>query len=229
MAARGLTGEHRFRRSVPILEYGMKPMTWLSLVAITLAACTANRPVTVPADGWVPLFDGETLDGWRAGENPGTFRVENGAIVVRGPRAHLFYEGNVLNAEFEDFELRAEVLTRRGSNSGIYIRTAFQHSDWPSEGYEVQVNNSHTDWRRTGSLYGVQDVREAEPDDEWFTVMVEVRGRRIRAWVNDRQTVDYTEPAGTPTRLTGGTIALQGHDPESEVHYRNIAVRPLTP
>ena len=207
----------------------MRRMTSLTIVALVFTACTANGPASAPTDDWQLLFDGRRLDGWRASENPGTFQVENGAIVARGPRAHLFYEGPVLSGKFEDFELRAEVLTRPGSNSGIFIRTTFQPSGWPSEGYEVQVNNSHSDWRRTGSLYGVQDVREAEPDDEWFAMRVQVRGRRVQAWVNERQTVDYTEPEGTATRLTGSTIALQGHDPESEVRYRNIAVRPLRP
>lgn len=207
-------------------------MTTLARLAMAttlgLAACAANGAGR-PSDGWLPLFDGRTLAGWRAAENPATFGVEDGAIVVRGPRAHLFYEGPVLDHAFGDFELRADVMTRPGANSGIYVRTEFQPADWPSQGYEVQVNNSHTDWRRTGSLYGVQDVREAEPDDEWFTVRVTVRGRRVQVMVDDRQTVDYTEPAGSATRLTGGTIALQGHDPDSEVHYRNIMVRPLRP
>lgn len=54
-----------------------------------------------------------------------------------------------------------------------------------------------------------------------------VRGRRVQVMVDGRQTVDYTEPVGSATRLTGGTIALQGHDPGSEVHYENIMIRPL--
>jgi hypothetical protein len=206
----------------------MKTIAPLAMVTLALAACSSQASGT-RSDGWLPLFDGRTLAGWRASENPATFRVENGEIVVRGPRAHLFYDGPVLDHAFEDFELRADVMTRPGANSGIYVRTAFQPADWPSQGYEVQVNNSHTDWRRTGSLYAVQDVREAEPDDDWFTVRVTVRGRRVQVMVDDRQTVDYTEPAGSATRLTGGTIALQGHDPGSEVHYRNILVRPLRP
>ena len=180
------------------------------------------------SDGWVPLFDGRTLQGWRASENPATFRVENGEIVVHGPRAHLFYDGPVMNHDFEDFELRADVLTKPGANSGIFIRTEFQETGWPSKGYEVQVNNSQSDWRRTGSLYAVRDVREAGKDNEWFTMHVTVRDRRVQIRVNDRETVDYTEPADSATRLTGGTIALQGHDPASEVHYRNIMIRPLT-
>jgi hypothetical protein len=198
------------------------------LAAAGLAACAAGRSADrSDGDGWVALFDGRTLAGWRASEHPATFRVANGAIVVHGPRAHLFYDGPVLNHAFTDFELQAEVLTKPGANSGIFLRTAFQPADWPSQGYEVQVNNSHADWRRTGSLYGVQDVRAAGRDDVWFTIHAIVRGRRVRVLVDGRPTVDYTEPAGAATRLTGGTIALQGHDPGSEVHYRNLRIRQL--
>jgi hypothetical protein len=206
----------------------MKTLTRLTAMALGIAACSAGMGATQP-DGWVSLFDGRTLTGWRASENPATFRVENGEIVVHGPRAHLFYDGPVMNHEFRDFELKADVLTKPGANSGIFIRTTFQPNDWPSKGYEVQVNNSQSDWRRTGSLYAVQDVREAGRDNVWFTIHTIVRGRRVQIMVDGRQVVDYTEPAGAATRLTGGTIALQGHDPGSEVHYKNIMIRPLTP
>jgi hypothetical protein len=206
----------------------MTTIVRLAVVGLAIVGC-ARGPGGGRADGWTPLFDGRTLAGWRASEHPSTFSVRDGEIVVHGPRAHLFYEGPVMNHEFRDFELTADVLTKPGANSGIFIRTAFQPAGWPSRGYEVQVNNSHTDWRRTGSLYAVQDVREAGRDGEWFTIHTIVRGRRVRVLVNGRQVVDYTEPADSATRLTGGTIALQGHDPESEVHYRNVMVRPLGP
>ena len=208
----------------------MRRLLTRAIALVTLAtACAGGTSARRADDGWIPLFDGRTLDGWRASENPATFRVEDGQIVVHGPRAHLFYDGPVLDHAFRDFELRAEVMTRPGANSGIYLRTRFQPSDWPSHGYEVQINNSHTDWRRTGSLYAVQDVREGPRDGEWFTVHAIVRGRHVQVMVNDRQTVDYTEPADSATRLTGGTIALQGHDPQSEVRYRDIRIRPLGP
>jgi len=204
----------------------MKTIARMALLSLALAA-SVPAVAAAQSDGWIPLFDGKSLDGWKASENPATFRVANGEIIVNGPRAHLFYDGPVKNHDFKDFELKLDVMTRPGANSGIYIRTAYQPTDWPSNGYEVQVNNSHTDWRRTGSLYAVQDVRESEKDNEWFTVHAIVRGRHIVVTVNGRQTVDYTEPEGSPTRLTGGTIALQGHDPGSEVHYKNILIKPL--
>jgi hypothetical protein len=218
----------------------MKTIAALAVLTFGIAGCaTGTRAASgmratggaraEHSDGWIPLFDGRTLAGWRASDNPATFRVEGGEIVVHGPRAHLFYEGPVLNHAFRDFELEADVLTKPGANSGIYLRTAYQPTGWPSQGYEVQVNNSHTDWRRTGSLYAVRDVREALRDDAWFTVHTVVRGRRVRVLLDGREVVDYTEPDSTPTRLTGGTVALQGHDPGSEVHYKNIRVRPLAP
>jgi hypothetical protein len=206
----------------------MKTIARLAAMALGIAACSTGMNAS-RSDGWISLFDGQTLSGWRASENPATFRVENGEIVVHGPRAHLFYDGPVMNHAFSDFELKADVMTRPSANSGIYIRTAFQPTGWPSHGYEVQVNNSHSDWRRTGSLYAVQDVREAGRDNEWFTIHTIVRGRHVEVMVDGRQTVDYTEPVGSVTRLTGGTIALQGHDPGSEVHYKNVMIRPLAP
>ena len=99
-------------------------------------------------DGWISIFDGKTLKGWRASENPGTFTVADGAIVVNGPRAHLFYEGEVMEHNFRDFEWKADVMTTPGSNSGMYIHTAFLEEGWPAQGIEIQVNNSHGGSRR---------------------------------------------------------------------------------
>src|SRR5690606_15192133 len=86
-------------------------------------------------------------------------------------------------------------MTTPGSNSGMYFHTEFQEKGWPQKGYEVQVNNSHTDPKRTGGLYGVQDNYEAPAKDhEWFTQHIIVNGRRVVVKVNDRVIVDYTEP-----------------------------------
>ncbi|RPE81597.1 uncharacterized protein DUF1080 [Vulcaniibacterium tengchongense] len=204
-----------------------------------LAAMPPNDPkpdeAAAAEAGWRPLFDGVSLDGWRANENPRSFVVRDGRIVVHGPRAHLFYVGPVAEHAFGDFELQLEVMTRPGANSGVYFHTAWQDEGWPARGYEVQVNNSASDPKRTGSLYGVRDVFEAPArDDAWFTLTVRVEGRRIRTYVDGRLLVDYTEeadprrPPEFAQRLLGaGTFALQAHDPESEVHYRDIRVRVL--
>jgi hypothetical protein len=181
---------------------------------------------TPSADGWVKIFDGKTLEGWKVGENSSTFSVADGAIVVFGSRAHLFYDGPLNNHNFKNFEFKAKVMTMPGANSGMYIHTTYQETGWPEKGYEIQVNNSHTDWRRTGSVYAIQDVKEAPAkDNEWFTQHIIVQGKKITIKVNDKVINEYTE--GENGRLSSGTVALQGHDPKSKVLYKDIMVKPL--
>lgn len=178
-------------------------------------------------DGWVSLFDGKTFTGWRASENPATFTIADGAIVVFGDRAHLFYEGPVGNHNFKNFEFKVTLMTTPGSNSGLFIHTAYQETGWPSQGYEVQVNQTHTDWRKTGSVYAVQDVKETfVKDNEWYTEHIIVQGKKITVKVNDKVINEYTE-TGDKTRLVGGTIALQGHDPKSKVFYKDVMIKIL--
>ncbi len=183
-------------------------------------------------DGWISLFDGKTLNGWKASENKGTFGVRDGIIVAQGPRSHLYYVGPVENANFKDFEFKADVMTRPGANSGMYFHTEYRETDWPRKGYEVQVNNTHSDWRKTGSLYGIKDIRESPAkDNEWFTQHIIVDGRQVTVIVNGRTVLEHTvEETGSGRRgrsLSSGTFALQGHDPGSTVYYKNIMVRPL--
>lgn len=211
-----------------------KLLIFCSILLITIA-CSSAKKITQKEEGWISLFDGQSLTGWRASENPATFSVQDGMIVVHGPRAHLFYEGPVMDHNFKNFEFKTKVMTTPGSNSGIFIHTAYQADGWPAKGYEVQVNNSHTDWRRTGSLYAVDDVKEVYvKDNEWYTESIAVQGKRIIIKINDKTVVDYTEPdnvAELPDRalkhLSSGTFALQGHDPNSKVFYKDIMVRPL--
>jgi len=179
-----------------------------------------------PVDEWVSLFDGKTLTNWKVGEHPATFSVADGAIVVFGERSHLFYEGPLKNHDFKNFEFKLSVMTTPGSNSGIFVHTAFQEEGWPSKGYEIQVNNSHTDWRRTGSVYALQDVKEAPAkDNEWFTQHIIVKGNKITVMVNDKVINEYSEK--DPAKITTGTVALQGHDPKSKVFYKDIMIKPL--
>jgi len=207
----------------------MKQMLTLVMAVLALASGSAQ------SDGWVSLFDGKTLDGWKPSENPATFTVTDGAIVVNGPRSHLYYVGPVNNHVFTNFEWKADVMTMPGSNSGMYFHTEFQEGGWPAKGYEVQVNNSHTDWRRTGGLYAIVDVKEPPAkDNEWFTQHIAVTGKHVVIKVNGKTTVDYSEPDNVerPADMAGrklgsGTFALQGHDPKSKVLYKNILVKVL--
>lgn len=207
-----------------------------------LAAALAAPAVGAPAGGWVNLFDGHSLKGWREAENKGSWKVAGGALLADGPRSHLFYDGPVNGASFRNFELEAEVMTEPGANSGIYFHTAWQEKGWPLKGFEIQVNNTATgegtyrERKKSGSLYGVRNVyKQFLRNREWFTLRAEVRGKNIRIYLNGMMVVDYTEP--TPVvfasenerdrRLDRGTFALQCHDPGSKARYRAVRVRPL--
>src|SRR6185312_9181109 len=147
--------------------------------------------------GWISLFDGKSLDGWRASDKPGTFSVEDGSIKVAGPTSHLYYEGPVMNHNFKNFEFKALVMTRPGSNSGIYFHTAYQDKSFPDKGFEVQVNNSHTDWKRTGGLYDIKDTKEVYvKDNVWFTEDILVQGKHVIVKLNDIVVTDLTRPDG---------------------------------
>lgn len=190
---------------------------------------------------WHSLFDGRTLMGWQSNpENPKSFSIEDGAIKVQGERSHLFYVGTVNDANFQDFELKAKVKTMPKANAGIYFHTKYQKDGWPSAGYEAQVNTSNGDWRKTGSLYAVDDVKAEQlaetgaKDGEWFDYYIRVYGKQVTIKINGKELVNYTQPQD-PKRdksmsgriLKSGTFALQAHDPGSTVYFKDILVRPL--
>lgn len=185
---------------------------------------------------WQAIFDGKSLEGWKAADHDECFTVTDGAIVAGGgPMAHLFYVGPVGNHDFKNFELKIEVKTKPGSNGGVFFHTEPQ-SGFLKKGYEAQVSNTHTDKRRTGSLLIIKDIMDKSPvkDDEWFEYHIVVSGKRIVLKVNGQTTVDYTEPEnperpkGRENRiLSHGQVALQAHDPNSTVFYRNIRVKVL--
>lgn len=202
---------------------------------LTLALGLAFTAAAADKDGWISLFDGKSLAGWKANENPDTFSVAAGELVVKGPRAHLFYVGDVSGAKFKNFELKLDIMTKPKANSGVYFHTEVQGPGWPAKGYEVQVNNSHGDPKRTAGLYGIKDNMEAPAKDgEWFTMTIKVEGKHVVTSVNGKVIIDYTEEEKperkgqfTQRLISSGTFALQGHDPGSETHYKNIFVKPL--
>ena len=215
----------------------MKPLHLLFVLFLSLIMMGCD------SDQWITLFDGETLDGWRASENVDSWEVRDGALVTAGPRSHLFYEGEVMDHDFKNFEFMADVMTEPGSNSGIYIHTEFQQEGWPSKGYECQVINSappaepgaYVEHKMTGSIYAIRNIWKAPvADNEWFNYRIKVQGKTIRTFINNELVCEYTEPeeiyrtGGMEGRvLSSGTFAFQCHDPGSVVYYKNIKVRPL--
>jgi hypothetical protein len=201
-----------------------------------ISALVLSTPLAFAADheeGFVSLMDGKSFAGWKKNEeNPDTWQVKDGAFVAAGPRSHLFYEGD--GKPFRNFHLKVEVMTKPGSNGGIYFHTEYQASDWPRVGFENQVNVSHSDWKKTGSLYDVVNIAQpACQDNKWWLQEIIVENNSVTIRIDGKIICQYLEPEGAKPgnpftrKLNEGTFALQAHDPDSVIHYRNIRVKRL--
>lgn len=195
--------------------------------------CTMHLGAADSEDGFVSLMDGKTFQGWKSSiDSTNTWQIEEGAFVTRGKTAHLFYDGEL--APLKDFHLKVEVWTETNSNGGIYFHTQYQERGFPAAGFECQVNNSHTDWIRTGSLYGLVNIGLTPVADyKWFTQEIIVRGSKVTVKLDGKTVLEYNEPKGVEAgktnarKLSTGTFALQAHDPKSVIRYRNIRVKKL--
>jgi Domain of Unknown Function (DUF1080) len=240
------------------------PMKIPALAAVLLFAATAVIAAEAPADetGFVSLFDGQSFAGWRVGDHAELFSVADGMIVMESPAtnrqpAHLFYTGDVNGHVFKNFDLKVDVRTFPKANSGIYFHTEYQEKSWPKRGLECQVNNSHSDWRRTGSLWGISNLswgpetpgtNNAEPvkflappvkDNEFYTQEIIYVNGQVTVKLNNQTVLEYQMPDADKehklrtgnTWLPAGTFALQGHPPlpgaTSKVCFKNIRVKVL--
>lgn len=193
----------------------MRLLSWCLAAGLLAAGChAADAP-----GGWIRMFDGKTLEGWKASERPESWSVRDGAIVGKGDVSHLFW----MKEECTNCEFKAMVRINDGGNSGMYFRAAFGPG-WP-KGYEAQVNSTHGDWRRTGSLYAISDVKEQlVPPNTWWEQHIIADGNHIIIKVNGKTVVDYVDPKNTYTR---GYLALQQHDPGSQVEFKDLMFRRL--
>src|SRR3954466_2878197 len=178
-------------------------------------------------EGFVSIFDGKTFAGWKmATENTNSWKIKDGAIVANGNRSHLYYVGDP--KPFKNFEFKVDVMTEPNSNGGIYFHTRYQPDGWPKGGFECQVNNTHGDWKKTGSLYDVCNVAAPwSQDRKWWTQEIIVKGNNVTVKVDGKIVLSYTEPPGVQPgkpferKIAEGTFAFQAHDPGSTVMYKN--------
>lgn len=210
-------------------------------LALLLLACplAAQSP-------WRELFNGRDLTGWRANVYPDSWSVVDGTIKAHATKesSHLFLTGPGPDglSLFRDFELEAEVKGEPNANSGIFIHadlTTHSPALRLSKGYEIQLNSTTKEKRKTGSLYAVVDLDTSPVDEtQWFRVHITARGPRITIALNGQTVVDYLEPAnvqrpgdraGRKLSPTGGAIALQAHDPGSVFYFRRLRLRELAP
>ena len=230
----------------------MKSLVLTVLLFLMISLLYAQKK---DSEGFVSLFNGKSLDGWTAStENSESFLVNEGSLLCKGGRAHIFYTGSVGEADFKNFELKLRVKTMNGANSGVYFHTEYQKQGWPSLGFEAQVNSTHGDPKKTGSLYGIVNwwapleveepfsarvsksgeiflLKDKAPstDGKWFDYHIIVKDKTITLKVNGETTVEWTQPNdwSKDRRIGHGTIGFQAHDPSCEVHYKDIRIKIL--
>ncbi len=180
-------------------------------------------------DEWVSLFDGKTLSGWtKAGKETSKWEVVDGAIVGTGDASMLYSP----RGDYQNFKFRAEIKINDHGNSGLYFRSPVADGDF-SKGYEAQIDSTHRDPIRTGSIYGFLHVYEQlVPPDTWFTYEVECvektwRGLKvphIKVTVNGKLLFEFIERTKAWDK---GYFAFQQHDPGSRVEIRKIEVKEI--
>ena len=211
------------------MRYSLPGFGWAAAaLTILLAWGVAAAPSRADEPTWVSLFDGKSLDGWeKVGGDKSVWEVVDGAIVGSGQASMLVST----KGPYKNFRYRVECKINDRGNSGLYFRTTRRPSF--SDGYEAQIDSTHRDPIRTGSLYGMCHVykRLVEPD-QWFTYEIEVRDdvwrgkpiTRIKVTVNGDELYEYFDFALT---FKEGHFAFQQHDPGSKVSIRKIEVAEL--
>jgi hypothetical protein len=213
--------------NLPALVLGLA----LSAPACAPAAETAQAPGGSASEQWVSLFDGSTLSGWTAldlrGPGKSKWEVKDGAIVGTGEASMLFSP----KGHYKNFRYKAELKINDHGNSGMYVRAPKKATF--SEGYEIQVNSTHRDPIKTGSIYTYVHVfKQLVPPDTWVTQEIEVKDKdyrghvlpHIRVWVNGELLYEFIDHTGFAHE---GHFAFQQHDPGSRVEIRKVEVMEL--
>jgi hypothetical protein len=205
-----------------------------------LAAPASGYALNDDSAGWIPLFDGRSLSGWKASGHESSFKVVDGQIVAHGPRAQLYYAGPVNNSDFKNFELSLDAMARPGADSWFFFHTAYRPIESPTPGLAVRICSSQKEAKpgleaeKTGSLYPYRNIyKQLVPDNEWFELNILVRGKQVQVRINRTLVVDYVEPDQPflPDPLSGalghGTFAIPVNGPTGTTCFKNIRVRPL--
>ena len=168
--------------------------------------------------GWIRLFDGESLFGWKA-TNETPWKIEEGVVWAETGKPGLL----VTNTEFADYELKCDFRLAPGGNSGIFLRTLFAPKDPAVDCYELNMCDAHPAFP-TGSLVGVvKPSKKVSGEGKWMTYHVTVEGRRVRVELDGEEILDFTDER--PQARRRGLIGLQKNVGKAE--YRNIYLRPL--
>ncbi|MFM8634428.1 MAG: DUF1080 domain-containing protein [Planctomycetia bacterium] len=207
---------------------GMLCRVCFAVLALIACACMSPGNMACAEDAWTPLFNGTSLADWeKVGNQASVWEVVDGEIRGSGAASMLV----CTKGPYKNFRYRAEIKINDGGNSGLYFRTTRKPGF--TDGYEAQIDSTHTDPIRTGSLYGMNHVyKQLVKPDTWFTYELQVRDdvwrgknvTRIKVTVDGDELYEYLDFAST---FKQGYFAFQQHDPGSTVSIRKVEVMPL--
>ncbi len=192
-----------------------------SSAASAKAAPTKEPPILLSKDelaaGWISLFDGQTLFGWKA-HSEADWKVENGTIVVTSGKPGLL----CTSVQFDNYVLKADFRAAKGTNSGLFLRTAQvpAKEDITTRCYELNIAPPDNPFP-TGSLVGRKKYGEAGETDGWRTFEATVDGSKVVIKLDGQEVLSYDDPKPA----SRGYIGLQLNSGKCE--FKNIKLRPL--
>ncbi|MFD5265076.1 ThuA domain-containing protein [Streptomyces sp. NPDC058335] len=186
-----------------------------------------------PENGYRPLFDGSSLDGWRQA-GPGSFTLDDdGTLTSSGGMGLLWYAAS----GFSSYSLKLDWKMTSASgddNSGVFVGFPPSGDPWSAvnNGYEIQIDATDVPEKTTGSVYGFRSAdlkkrdRALNPPGEWNTYEIRVEGERLRVWLNGVKINDFTntDPARS---LRDGHLGLQNHGADDQVSFRDVRIKEL--
>ncbi|MFM9964187.1 MAG: DUF1080 domain-containing protein, partial [Planctomycetaceae bacterium] len=172
------------------------------------------------ADGWVQLFDGETLFGWKANSDVNWSATDGVITADKGTKPGLL----LTSVPFADYELRCDFWMAKGGNSGVFLRTPTVPTDPGVDCYELNICDTHPQGFNTGSFVKRQKpTKEVSGEEAWKTFHVRAEGPRVVVKLDGEEVLDFTDKTDKP--LTSGLIGLQMNS--GLVKFRNVFVKPL--
>ena len=205
------------------------------ILVLSMQVVSFCQSVTVKAveDGFIALFDGKNTTGWNG--DTSVFRIEDNCIVggqLKEKIPHNFFLAT--ESEYNDFELRLDFkLIGANTNAGVQIRSERIPNHHEMIGYQADLGQKYwgalyDESRRRKVLIGpdLNELNKVLKLEDWNSYRIVCNGPRIQLWINEFQTVDYTETdKDIPLK---GKIAVQIHGgPAGEAWYRNIRIKPL--
>lgn len=189
------------------------PVTELDIDALL----AMRLPAKEAAEGWVHLFDGQTLFGWEA-TNDANFRVEDGKLVVDGGEQALL----CTTLPWRDYELVVEFKADPETNSGVFLRTPLQPTDPAVDCYEVNIAPDDNPFPTAGIVKRLKaESQSPQSFQQWRTMRMRLEGGNLQVSVDEQLVCDYNDPEPLPA----GRIGLQHN--RGRVEFRSVKLRPL--